>query len=129
MGYSLEQETIGLISRTARSAKPSPSTWLSSLYSSRIQSIQMMKSRPMAKVTTVRLNEELAEQLDALATSLDRSRSWVIEQAIARYLQEQAWQVGAIQEALDDLNSGQAELVPHEQVMQGLSAQLKAKLG
>lgn len=78
----------------------------------------------MAKVTTVRLNEELAEQLDALAASLDRPRSWVIEQAIARYLQEQAWQVQAIQEALDDLNSGQAELVPHKQVMQRLSAQL-----
>jgi len=83
----------------------------------------------MAKVTTVRLNEELAEQLDALAASLDRPRSWVIEQAIARYLQEQAWQIQAIEEALDDLNSGQAELVPHEQVMQGLEAQLKAKLG
>lgn len=83
----------------------------------------------MAKVTTVRLNEELAEQLDALAASLDRPRSWVIEQAIAQYLQEQAWQVQAIEEALDDLNSGQAELVPHEEVMEGLEAQLKAKLG
>jgi len=47
----------------------------------------------------------------------------------ARYLEDQAWQVQAIEEALNDLNSGQAERVAHEQVMQGLEAQLKAKLG
>lgn len=82
----------------------------------------------MTKVTTVRLDEKLTEQLDALAASVDRPRSWLIEQAIKRYLAEQAWQVQAIQEALDDLHSGKAELVPHSEVMQRLETKLKAKL-
>ncbi|HBB34397.1 MAG TPA: toxin-antitoxin system antitoxin subunit [Cyanobacteria bacterium UBA8803] len=82
----------------------------------------------MTKVTTVRLDEALTEQLDALAASVDRPRSWLIEQAIKRYLEEQAWQVQAIQEALADLRSGKAELVPHEQVMQRLETKLTAKL-
>ncbi len=82
----------------------------------------------MTKVTTVRLDEALTEQLDALAASVDRPRSWVIEQAIKRYLEEQAWQVQAIQEAFDELHSGKAQLVPHEQVMERLETKLKAKL-
>jgi predicted transcriptional regulator len=50
----------------------------------------------MSKVTSIRLEDDLSSQLDALAVSLDRPRTWVIEQATRRYVTEQAWQVQAI---------------------------------
>ena len=83
----------------------------------------------MTKVTSIRLEDELSNQLDRLAVALDRPKAWVIEQAIRRYVEEQAWQVQAIQEALDDVRSGQADVVPHEQVMQRREARIRAKLG
>ena len=50
-----------------------------------------------------------------------------IEQAIRHYVQDQAWQVQAIQEALDDYRSGHAELVPHEEVMARLEARIASQ--
>jgi predicted transcriptional regulator len=72
----------------------------------------------MTKITSVRLEDELATKLDALAASMERPKSWVIEQAIINYVDEQSWQVEAIREALQDYRSGKAVLVSHEQVMQ-----------
>lgn len=82
----------------------------------------------MAKVTSVRLEDELSSKLDALATSLERPRAWVIEQAIKSYVEEQAWQVGAVSEGLEEYRSGRAELVPHEQVMDQLEARIRSKI-
>jgi len=82
----------------------------------------------MSKVTSIRLEDELSSQLDTLAVSLDRPRTWVIEQAIRRYVTEQAWQVQAIKEALDDYRSGHADLAPHEEVMERLESRIRAKL-
>jgi predicted transcriptional regulator len=82
----------------------------------------------MTKVTSVRLEDELASKLEALATSIDRPKAWVIEQAIKSYVDEQSWQVQAIREAMEEYRSGKAELIPHEQVMEELEARIKAKM-
>lgn len=79
----------------------------------------------MTKVTSVRLDDEMANKLDRLATSLDRPRAWLIEQAIVSYVEEQSWQVAAISEALDDYRSGTATVTPHERVMDRLAAKLR----
>lgn len=79
----------------------------------------------MSKVTTVRLDDSLSSKLDELATALDRPKSWLIEQAISSYVEEQSWQVEAISEALARYQSGQATLIPHEQVMERIEAKLK----
>ena len=78
----------------------------------------------MTKVTSVRLDDEMANKLDRLAASLDRPRAWLIEQAIAKYVEEQSWQVAAISEALGDYRSGNAAVAPHEQVMERVAAKL-----
>ena len=83
----------------------------------------------MAHMTSIELNDELAARLDQLSASLDRPRSWVIEQAIARYVEEGAWQVTAIREALDVYERGKAEVLPHEEVMARLEAKIRAKVG
>jgi predicted transcriptional regulator len=83
----------------------------------------------MPRPTSVRLADDLSKQLDALASAVNRPKTWLIEEAIRRYVEEQSWQVQAIQEALDDYRSGNADLVPHDQVMQRLEVKIKAKLG
>lgn len=85
----------------------------------------------MAKVTSVRLEDELSQRVEALAESLDRSKSWIIEQAIRSYLDEQLWQVAAIKEALEDYRSGNAILVPHDEVVaeiEELQAEIRGSL-
>jgi predicted transcriptional regulator len=83
----------------------------------------------MPKVTSIRLSDELISRLDQLADALDRPRSWLIEQAVARYLDEEAWQVAAITEALDEYRRGEARLTPHEQVMADLQQQIRTRIG
>lgn len=80
----------------------------------------------MSKVTSIRLNEDVCVQLDQLAAALDRPRAWVIEHAIARYVEEEAWQVAAIGEALAEYRDGGANLTPHDQVMADVADRLKA---
>ncbi|MBM2812222.1 MAG: CopG family transcriptional regulator [Chloroflexi bacterium] len=82
----------------------------------------------MSTVTSVRLNEDLLTRLDKLAAMMDRSRTWVIEQAVARYVEEEAPQVAAIREALDDYLSGNATLIPHDEVMRRLEEKIQARV-
>ena len=56
---------------------------------------------------TARLAEETAERLDRLAAATKRSRSWLVEQAVAAYLDDQAWQVEAIREGLAQADAGE----------------------
>lgn len=81
----------------------------------------------MPKVTSIRLSDELAARLDQLAASLDRPRAWLIEQAIARYVDEEAWQVAAITEALAEYRKGGASLHTHDEVMGRLEAKMHAQ--
>jgi predicted transcriptional regulator len=82
----------------------------------------------MSKVTSIRLSDELASQLDQLAASLDRSRSWLIEQAIARYVDEEAWQVAAIKEALTEYQEGRTTHRSHDEVMADIKAKIEARM-
>lgn len=81
----------------------------------------------MSRVTSIRLSDALAGRLDQLAAALDRPKSWLIEQAIVRYVEEEAWQVAAIAEALAEYESGEATLIPHDEVMEQLSAKIRAR--
>ena len=83
----------------------------------------------MTKVTSIRLSDDVVARLDQLAAAVDRPRAWLIEQAIARYVDEEAWQVAAIREALADYDAGTARLVPHEDVVKRLDEKIRAKLG
>jgi predicted transcriptional regulator len=60
----------------------------------------------MAKVLTVRLDDERIATLDKVAAGIDRDRSYVVTQAIDAYLETQAWQIAYIEEALRDAKAG-----------------------
>lgn len=71
----------------------------------------------MADTTTitVRLHKELRDRLDALAESTKRSKSFLAAEAIAQYVELNAWQVEQIKEAVEKADAG-GPFIPHEEV-------------
>jgi predicted transcriptional regulator len=55
---------------------------------------------------TVRLSDEIAEKLDAIANKLDRSRSYVAAQAIGDFVAREAWQLADIEAGLREAERG-----------------------
>ncbi|MEW6294357.1 MAG: ribbon-helix-helix protein, CopG family [Pseudomonadota bacterium] len=57
-------------------------------------------------VLTLRVPVEVKQQLDKLADATHRSKSWLAGEAIQRYLELEAWQIGEIQQALQEADAG-----------------------
>jgi RHH-type transcriptional regulator, rel operon repressor / antitoxin RelB len=76
---------------------------------------------PRTTSVTVRLTPELSEKVDALARDTQRSKSDLASEAIASYLDVNAWQVARIKAALEEARSG-APGVPHEEVVRWTEA-------
>ena len=55
---------------------------------------------------TVRLPDSVTKKLDALASKLDRSRSYVAAQAIEHYVIREAWQLADIEAGLREAKEG-----------------------
>lgn len=58
------------------------------------------------RTITFRLDEEKKKALDAISESLDRDRSWVLGEAVDRYLEAHRWQVEHINEGLRQADTG-----------------------
>ncbi len=70
----------------------------------------------MADVTTltVRMSDDLKRRLDTLANATKRSKSTLAAEAIAAYLDLNAWQVDAINQGLAAADRG--ELIAHQDI-------------
>jgi predicted transcriptional regulator len=55
---------------------------------------------------TVRLPDDVTEKLDALASKLDRSRSYVAVQAINDFIAREFWQLAEIEAGLEEAKLG-----------------------
>ena len=55
---------------------------------------------------TARLDPETKEKLDLLAKSTARSKSFLISEAVRAYVKEQAWQIEAIKEGVEQADAG-----------------------
>ncbi len=55
---------------------------------------------------TFRVESETREALDAVAAGLDRDRSYVLNEAVAAYLDAYEWQVGHIRRGLKQAEAG-----------------------
>jgi len=60
------------------------------------------------KTNTVsaRLDPETAKKLNLLAKATARSRSFLVAEAIENYVEDQTWQIGAIEEGLKEADEG-----------------------
>jgi predicted transcriptional regulator len=57
-------------------------------------------------VLTLRVPIDVKQQLDKLADATHRSKSWLAGEAIQRYLDLEAWQIGEISQALSEADAG-----------------------
>lgn len=57
-------------------------------------------------VLTLRVPADVKDQLDKLAEATHRSKSWLAGEAIKRYLELEAWQIGEISLALKEADAG-----------------------
>ena len=66
---------------------------------------------------TLRVADDLKEQLEALAEATGRTKSFLAVEAIRAYLQEEAWQVAEVRQALQEADAGDfAEVQEVEQM-------------
>lgn len=59
-----------------------------------------------SKTITIRVPKELSDQLDRLALSMRRSKSFLVTEALASYVALNAWQVEQIEKGLAEARSG-----------------------
>ncbi len=58
------------------------------------------------KATTVRIEDNMLERIDSLAETLSRPRSWVIKQAIERFVEYEEWFVREVKSGLQEVEQG-----------------------
>ena len=76
---------------------------------------------------TIRSNDNVLAQIDALAERLDRSRNYLINEALEAYLERHAWQIAEIEAGLAELDGGDS--LSHEELKAEMSTVIKAKTG
>jgi RHH-type transcriptional regulator, rel operon repressor / antitoxin RelB len=74
------------------------------------------------ETVTIRLPSEVKDKLASLAISTNRSKSWLAAQAIAAYVEDQAWQIQQIEEAVALADSDNAEWVSGTEVNEWLTS-------
>ena len=67
-----------------------------------------------SEVLTIRVRPELKYRLEQLGKNLQRSKSYLAEQAIAQYLDENAWQITELTQAEEEID--QAEFIAGAEV-------------
>ena len=60
----------------------------------------------MSTTMTIRLDDNLKEQLEKLATATQRSKSFLAAEAIREFIELNEWQVHEIQRALKEADDG-----------------------
>ena len=74
---------------------------------------------------TIRAETDIVHKLDDLAGSLDRSRNYLVNQAIKEYLETHAWQVEKLTQGIAAADRG--ELIAHDDVMREMEGLIERK--
>jgi RHH-type transcriptional regulator, rel operon repressor / antitoxin RelB len=72
---------------------------------------------PKTSNITVRVKPVTKQRLEALANAVNRSKSYVIEEALEQYLDVNEWQIQGIVQALAEADSPEAVFVDHDEVL------------
>ena len=79
-----------------------------------------MDREPGTAPITIRTAKETISEIDALATAMDRSRNYIVNQALQQYLETNAWQIERIKEGLAAVKEGRVR--PAEDVFAAIAA-------
>lgn len=67
------------------------------------------------RVVTANLPEKLVSRLDEIAARLDRSKSWIVQQALIEWLGEEQRRYELTLIAMEEVEHGRT--IPHEEVL------------
>jgi predicted transcriptional regulator len=67
------------------------------------------------RVVTAKLPDDLVAHMDEVADRIDRSKSWIVRQALAEWLAEEERRHELTLDALKDVDEGRT--TPHEEVL------------
>ncbi len=77
-----------------------------------------MSSRAASEPITIRTSK--VAEIDALASAMDRSRNYIVNQAIEQYLEANAWQMERIKDGVAAAREGR--VTPADEVFAGIAA-------
>jgi predicted transcriptional regulator len=66
---------------------------------------------------SVHVDDDVFAQVTALAEQWDRSKSWVVSDALEPYLEHRQWMLERTRETLKGVREGRIATVPHEQAV------------
>lgn len=75
---------------------------------------------------TIRAAKETVVEIDALAAAMDRSRNYIVNQALRHYLDANAWQADRIRAGIEAANDGRVR--PADDVFSEIAAKHGWKL-
>jgi predicted transcriptional regulator len=78
------------------------------------------------KTTTIRMEGRTLKRVDGVARAMSRSRAWVINQAVERFLDYEEWFVAEVKLGLAEANAGQ--VIDHEAVVKSWERKRAAKV-
>ncbi|MBL8556034.1 MAG: ribbon-helix-helix protein, CopG family [Phenylobacterium sp.] len=76
-----------------------------------------MTARPSEPIT---IRTSRVQEIDALAAATDRSRNYIVNQAIEQYLEANAWQVERIREGVAAARDGR--VTPADEVFDAIAS-------
>ena len=77
------------------------------------------------RVVTAKLPDDLASRLDAIANRIDRSRSWIVREAVTEWLAEEQRRYELTLEALKSVDEGRSHT--QEEVEKHFASRRKAR--
>ncbi|MEA1941262.1 MAG: CopG family ribbon-helix-helix protein [Pseudomonadota bacterium] len=72
------------------------------------------------KNISIRIEAAAIDKLDTLARAQDRSRNWIVKEALQQYFDHQDWMIESIKDGIRDADAGRT--VPHDQVVAEVDA-------
>jgi predicted transcriptional regulator len=75
-----------------------------------------------AATITIRMDEEKRRKLETIAKFMDRSRSYLIQQAVDDLIAQYEWQLREIEEGIKDADEG--KLIDHDVLLNKWRAKL-----
>jgi RHH-type rel operon transcriptional repressor/antitoxin RelB len=78
---------------------------------------------PKTDTLSIRLSPEMRTQLDFIAKSTRRSKSFLGSEAVARFIKTEAEIIRGIQEAQAEMKAGL--VIPHDEAMQSMHAAIR----
>ena len=81
----------------------------------------MMALKPFS----IRADAKTMEALGQIAATMDRSRNWVINDALKSYLEDHRWLTEQIARSRQEIDEGKC--IPHEQAMARLKQHIESR--